>query len=308
MQAIDKIVPVGSHGPYHNTNLWWMHLMNKLLLRLLNSVVPTRLFSRLVGHLTRMRLPSWILRPFLRWYIRHFNVDVSEAERPVEEYPTIVSFFTRRLRSGARAIDPAPEAVVSPVDGAVYACGPIEGTTFLHAKGHPYTLEELLGGDDEACALFRDGSFFTIYLSPRDYHRIHTPYDGVIQSFHYIPGKLLPVNPPSVEMFPKLFARNERLTTILRHDSGAAFAVVKVGATNVGRIRLTYDDYVTNRWGGAHVTVRSYTDGIPLEKADELGMFEMGSTVILLFSKEFALDDFAPDTPMRLGQRIGTLG
>ncbi|TNE51047.1 MAG: phosphatidylserine decarboxylase [Deltaproteobacteria bacterium] len=280
--------------------------MNKVMLVLLNTILPERLISRVVGHITRMRLPKWILRPFLRWYIKHFNVNLSEAARPLEEYDTIVDFFTRHLKKDARSIDSDPEAVVSPVDGAVYACGRIDNDTFIHAKGHPYTLPELLG-DKESVAPFLNGSFFTIYLSPRDYHRIHTPFDGTVRSFCYVPGKLLPVNPPSVEMFPKLFAINERLTSFMEHESGAAFAVVKVGATNVGRIRLSYDDYVTNRWGGAHLTVREYTDGVPVNKADELGMFEMGSTVILLFSPEFEMDSFDPDTPMRLGQRIGTL-
>lgn len=280
--------------------------MYKFFLFLLNTIIPARLLSRCVGHLTRLRLPRWILHPFLRWYVKHFRVNLEEAERPLESYDTVVAFFTRRLRAGIRPVDMATDAVVSPVDGAVYACGPIQHNTFIHAKGHPYMLEELLG-DAESCRPFYDGSFCTIYLSPRDYHRIHAPYEGVIDSFHYIPGKLLPVNPPSAEMFPKLFAINERLTTFFRHTSGATFAVVKVGATNVGRIRLTYDEYVTNRWGGAHVTTRCYTEGIPTQKAAEIGMFEMGSTVVLLFSPEFQLESLAPDTPVRLGQRIGCL-
>ncbi len=281
--------------------------MYKFFLHLLNTILPERLLSRLVGHLTRLRLPKFLLRPFLRWYIGHFHVNLEEAEKPLEAYPTIVAFFTRHLRPGVRTIDPDPNTLVSPVDGAVYQCGPIKDGTFIHAKGHPYTLLELLGSE-ESCQPFQNGSFLTIYLSPRDYHRIHTPFDGTIQSFHYIPGKLLPVNPPSAELFPKLFAINERLTTFFQHDSGASFAVVKVGATNVGRIRLSYDEYVTNRWGSASVAVRDYPEGIPVEKADEIGMFEMGSTVILLFSPEFQIDDFEPDTPMQLGQKIGELG
>lgn len=280
--------------------------MYKFFLFLLNTLIPARLLSRCVGHLTRVRWPRWILSPFLRWYIRHFGVNLEEAEKPLEAYPTVVDFFTRKLRPGLRTIESGEDVVISPVDGAIYASGPIQDNTFIHAKGHPYTVEELFG-DGKAAQPFYNGSFCTIYLSPRDYHRIHTPYGGVIQSFHYIPGKLLPVNPPSAEMFPKLFAKNERLITVFQHESGATFAVVKVGATNVGRIRLTYDDYVTNRWGGAHVMVRSYTEGIPVKKADEIGMFEMGSTVILLFSPHFRLEKMEPDAAIRLGQRIGLL-
>lgn len=287
-------------------NLWWVSSMYKLFLHLLNTIIPERLLSRLVGHLTRLRLPGFVLQPFLRWYIKHFNVNLEEAEKPLREYKTVVEFFTRHLKEGVRTVEPGEDVVVSPVDGAVYKGGPIEEGTFIHAKGHPYTLLELLG-NEEACRPFQNGSFLTIYLSPRDYHRIHTPFGGEIQSFHYIPGKLLPVNHPSAELFPKLFAINERLTTFFQSESGAPFAVVKVGATNVGRIRLSYDDYVTNRWGSARLTVREYSESINVEKADEIGMFEMGSTVILLFSPEFQMDDFAPDTPMQLGQRIGQL-
>lgn len=279
--------------------------MNDFSLQLLDTVIPERLLSRAVGHVARARVPSVMLRPFLRWYSHHFGVDLSEAELPLDAYPTFVDFFTRRLRPGLRPFDQDSTVLTSPVDGAIYASGPIDMDTFLLAKGHPYTVAEILG-DEAAAPSFYGGTFLTIYLSPKDYHRIHTPCDGEITRYHYVPGKLLPVNPPSASFFPKLFCENERLTTYIRHPSGGEVALIKVGATNVGRIRLSYAPFVTNQWLTSRPFGHSHTfeTPLPLKRGDEVGMFEMGSTVVLLFSKGFTIEDFEMDQVVRLGQRI----
>ncbi|MEM1010152.1 MAG: archaetidylserine decarboxylase [Myxococcota bacterium] len=266
------------------------------------SLLPTKLLSRCFGHLARWPAPRFLLRPVLRWYVSHFRVDVEEAEKPLSEYRTLTEFFTRRLRSGARVIDADPQVLVSPVDGRLGQYGQIEGDTLVQAKGHTYTLTELLGAQ-EYRQVFEGGSFATLYLSPRDYHRIHNPMDGAVESYSYFTGRLLPVNPPAVHNIPKLFARNERLVTYVRHESGAWVAVVKVGATNVGRIRLCYDDVVTNRWQDPNYR-KDYQPAIPLKKGDELGIFEMGSTVILLFSKEIELRIPEGQDTFQLGQRL----
>lgn len=281
--------------------------MNSFSLQLLDKAVPERLLSRLVGHAARTRWPNFILHPFLRWYSNHFGVDLSEAEFPLEAYPSFVDFFTRQLRPGLRPFDEDETVLTSPVDGAVYASGPIEKDTFLLAKGHPNTVSELLGNEEDAEDFF-GGSFLTIYLSPKDYHRIHSPCPGAITHFQYVPGKLLPVNPPSAVFFPKLFSENERLTTFIEMESGARVAMVKVGATNVGRIRLSYHPYVTNRWMTARPFGHCHTfeEPLPCERGKEVGMFEMGSTVILLFSPGFTLESFEQDQVLRLGQRIAT--
>lgn len=279
--------------------------MDDAVLRALDQVVPERLLSRLVGHAARTKVPGFMLYPLLRWYVQHFQVDLSEAERPLEAYDSFVDFFTRKLRPGLRPHDTRTDTLISPVDGAVYASGPIHRDTFLLAKGHKYTVGELLGDVTQAEPFF-DGSFLTIYLSPRDYHRIHAPGDALITRFQYVPGKLLPVNHASAAFFPKLFAENERLTTFMDLASGAKLALVKVGATNVGRIRLSYHPYVTNEWavprafGHAH----TFAEPVSVKRGQEVGMFEMGSTVVLLLSKGFSLVPLEVDQVMRLGQRI----
>lgn len=281
----------------------------RLVLRFLNWFFPERLFSRCVGVLARRRWPAFILQPFLRWYCRRFDVDMAEAEKPLTEYGDFIEFFTRHLREGARTIDQTPSHVVSPVDGKIYACGPIDENTIFQAKGSSYSLEELLDDTDRS-KRFYGGAFIIIYLSPRDYHRIHTPFAGSVSGFRYIPGKLLPVNPASVAMFPRLFVENERLTSYLETEEAGQIAVIKVGATIVGRIRLSYlgRDYTTNPWLTPRSTHETVDPARPLERAGEMGMFELGSTVILLFEPGVTLlEDLETHQPLVLGQHIATI-
>jgi phosphatidylserine decarboxylase len=271
----------------------------------LMRVLPKSALSTVVGHLTRVKAPASMHHAAIRWFARRYDVQLDEAERPVEGYRTFGDFFTRRLKEGARPIEPGDKVITSPVDGRVSQAGYAEKGELIQAKGVNYPVEKLLG-DTKAAEPFLGGAFATLYLSPRDYHRIHAPLKGEIEGYAYIPGEFWPVNPASVSLKASLFAVNERLVTYMRTVAGR-MAVVKVGATNVSRIRAAYDDIVThnNKPGVVH----SYPKPIPVEKGGELGVFEMGSTVILLFETgrikwEAAL---IPDAPVRLGQRIGVI-
>jgi len=276
-------------------------------------IMPNRLFSRLVGHLTRVRWPGFILRPFLKWYIGHYKVNVSEIEKDLSEFKTITEFFTRTLKPGVRPLAEGENVLLCPVDGAMSQSGRIQEGTLIQAKGSTYTAAELLD-NAEASKRFHNGSFMTIYLSPRDYHRMHTPLAGSISSYHYVPGALLPVNPPSVAYFKGLFARNERLISYIDYpvpgEEGKTkqVAFVKVGATNVGRIRLSYKDFVTNRWGFPSSKSFVLDNPVELGAGDELAIFEMGSTIVMLFEPGVELDEISLDEKVRLGQKIGKIG
>ncbi len=276
--------------------------MLSLMLHLL-TVAPTRLISRLVGHFARTRWPRFFMRPFLRWYARRYGVNLEEAEHPLEHYTCFNDFFTRRLKPELRPLDPAPNTLISPVDGAIAMHGPLDGTQAIQAKGISYSLEDFLD-DPDAAQRFRGGSFLTIYLSPKDYHRIHTPLQATVQAYRYIPGRLLPVNPPSVAFFPRLFVENERLTSYLHHPHFGHIALVKVGATNVGRMRLYYHDFISNRWASPHAHTHTFEHPPSIERGAELAVFELGSTVVLLFESHIRLRPLQPGDAIRLGQPI----
>lgn len=265
--------------------------------------LPKRSMSRAFGSLTRAPLPAGAHRAAIRAFVRRYAVDVGDAERPLDEYPTFGDFFTRRLRPGARPIAPGDDVPVSPVDGAVSQAGIGEAGWLVQAKGKSYTLAKLLADEEEA-QRFVGGAYCTLYLSPRDYHRIHAPLGGRILGWAYVPGQLWPVNRPSVAGVPDLFAVNERLVTYLETPLGHV-AVVAVGATMVGRIRAAYDDVVTQAGEpGRHV---KYERPVEIGKGDELGVFEMGSTVILLFEPgRIVLDGrLAPEVHVRVGEPLG---
>jgi phosphatidylserine decarboxylase len=267
-------------------------------------LLPKNSVSRLVGRVTRLEGGKTAHQLAIRAFCRQYGVAVDEAELPLSDYPTFASFFTRRLRPGARPIAGGDDVPVSPVDGAVSHAGIASAGRLVQAKGKDYTLEKLLADPAEA-ARFEGGAYATIYLSPRDYHRIHTPLGGTIVGYAHVPGALWPVNRPSVRNVPELFAVNERLITYLETPVGRV-AVVAVGATCVGRIRALYDDVVTNE--RRPVLRHHYETPIPISKGEELAVFEMGSTVILLFEPgRVALDPrLVPGAVVRVGERIGT--
>ena len=271
-------------------------------------LLPKNTLSRAVGAACRLPAPRPVLRAAIRRFVASYGVDASEAEHPVEDYPTFTEFFTRRLKAGLRPVAPGTVAV-SPVDGTVGECGPLHEGKLLQAKGREYTLAELLGGPGSASATadaasFAGGSFATIYLAPHNYHRIHSPLAGSITGYSYMPGQLWPVNPIGVRNVEKLFCVNERLTTFIETGRGPC-AVVAVGATCVGRIRALYDDVVTNAKRTRAPLRKQFDQPIPVEKAGELALFEMGSTVVLLFSPEVNLSThLLPGRPIKLGEPL----
>ncbi len=272
------------------------------LLRLL----PKNTLSRAVGAACRASAPRPVVRAAIRAFAKKYGVDASEAERPIEEYPTFTEFFTRRLKPGARPIAPGERVPVSPVDGTVGEVGDIVEGQLLQAKGRHYTLAELFGGPraEEDARRFAGGSFVTIYLAPYNYHRIHSPLGGFITGYINVPGTLWPVNGVGVRNVERLFCVNERLTTFLDTPRGPC-AVVAVGAMNVGRIRAVYDDVVTNARRARAVQRKEYEKPIPVEKGAELAIFEMGSTVVVVFGPGVKIAaDVAPGRAIKLGERL----
>ncbi|MFB6264985.1 MAG: archaetidylserine decarboxylase [Bradymonadaceae bacterium] len=270
--------------------------------------LPTRLVSRLVGRAARVELPDPLQSSVNRTFARLAGVDVDEARRAPGDYDSLQAFFTRRLCEGARPVDRTPGAIVSPVDGRLGAHGEIGDGTLVQAKGRRYELYELLDSRPDA-SVFEGGSYLTLYLSPGHYHRIHSPVAGRVERLSYVPGRLLPVNDIGLQHVDRLFAVNERLITFLSAREGRRVAVVKVGATCVGRIAVTFDDLEGNRAFARRTSVR-YDDRPALEVGDELGVFNLGSTVVLLCEGgdvAFA-EDLESGDEVRYGQRLGRLG
>jgi phosphatidylserine decarboxylase len=237
-------------------------------------------------------------------------MDLSEARDPVTAYGSLDELFVRRLRAGAREWPTRAEVAGSPVDGVVGAHGPIAAGELVQAKGRHYMVAELL--DDAAGAVrFEGGSFLTLYLAPRHYHRIHAPVGGSVAEARHIPGRLLPVNRPAVDRIDRLFPRNERLVAFIEpHDPGAgagagAVAVVAVGAFNVGRITADFDAALVTNRRRAEVETHRYDPPVVLDRGDGLMAFHLGSTVVLLFERrvEFAAG-VAPGAEVRLGQPL----
>jgi phosphatidylserine decarboxylase len=279
-------------------------MKDRALLTLLR-VVPQNALSRLVGGLARARLPRSVRCAAMRAFAARYGVELSECAA-LETFETFVDFFARPLRPGLRPIAAGEDVIVSPVDAVVSQEGHAAGGRLLQAKGIEFTLEALLG-EAALAARFRGGPFATLYLSPRDYHRIHFPLGGRIVGYRYLPGRLWPVNPASVRAVPGLFTVNERLATLLETPLGAC-AVVAVGATIVGRIRVSYDPAApySNRPRAGPVA-RDYNTPIPVKKGDELGAFEMGSTVILLFEpgRVALLGAVVEGARVRVGEPLG---
>lgn len=275
------------------------------LLLFLLYILPKNGISRITGIVASLRLPDMLLTPFLKWFIRYYNVNTEEMERGIKDYSSINDFFTRKLKPGVRPIAAGPRQIVSPVDARVSQFGKITDRKLIQAKGIDYSADDLLAFP-EFSKQFHDGSFITLYLSPPDYHRIHSPCEGNILGYSYAPGKLFPVHEVAVNGVKELFARNERLTTIISSKHGL-FAVIKVGAINVGKIRLAYDSTTTNGWFRRARTLRFQKD-IPVGRGDEIGRFEMGSTVIILAEKgalQFPAE-ICEGKKIRVGEVLGT--
>ena len=266
---------------------------------------PKRAFSRAMGWIAATAWPAWVLWPAIRLYVMLFRIDMAQFVVPAGGFPTFNAFFTRAVKPGQRPMAPQSDALLSPVDGAVIAAGRIDSGQLLQAKGHRYSLAALLG-EEPGWQSYEGGTALTLYLSPRDYHRIHSPCTGRVTRFRYIPGDLWTVSPLGVRSVPGLFARNERVVTFLQTDFGEV-AVVAIGATIVGSVRVVYHPLSTNR-PRAQPIAAAVQPPHDLERGAELGRFELGSTVIVLCRPgEAELDDLAPGTPLQIGQAVGRI-
>ncbi|MFB1486922.1 MULTISPECIES: archaetidylserine decarboxylase [unclassified Thiocapsa] len=277
----------------------------------LQHVLPQHLLSALMYRLARVRwrpLKDLLIATFLRLY----RIDMTEAAQPhAKTYAHFNAFFTRALMPDARPIDPDPLAIVSPVDGTISQSGRITACRVIQAKGRDYSVEELLGGDPKRARVFDGGTFATIYLAPSDYHRIHMPLGGDLAWMHHIPGRLFSVNNVTADLVPRLFARNERVACRFETDVGA-MAMVLVGAIFVGGIETVWAGEVTPARGrdlpsNAGTGSGAGVGSVRLERGAEMGRFNLGSTVILLFEPgRVQLDEsLVPGSKVRLGQRLG---
>lgn len=268
-------------------------------------VLPKRCLTAFAGRIAGAEQGKLTVR-LIRWFVGKYAVDMSEARNPdISSYNSFNAFFTRPLKAGARPMTKADFAC--PVDGAISQLGDIDDHHILQAKGHSFTTTELLGGDTALAEKFRNGSFANVYLSPKDYHRIHMPCDGNLTSMIYVPGSLFSVNPTTARGVPNLFARNERVVCVFESPEHGTFAMVLVGATIVGSMETVWHGVVKPKPANK-ITQWTYTDqNIALEKGEEMGRFLLGSTVIMLFRQHtIALaTDWAPERLVRLGETMG---
>ncbi|GGD49607.1 archaetidylserine decarboxylase [Paenibacillus nasutitermitis] len=259
--------------------------MTKWLLRSMTELSSRKWISRLTGRFAQ----SGASRRLIPRFSRIYGIRVEEAEKRLEEYSTLNEFFTRRLKPGLRNVDTDPDAVVSPVDALITGCGPIEAGTILNVKGQDYTVEELLNRSPRTDN-YKNGYYIVLYLSPTDYHRIHTPVEGTIVEREHVPGKVYPVNEFGLRHMRRVLSRNERLITYIRH-AHAESAVVKVGAMNVSSIK--YVEPLHNK----------------VEKGEELAYFEFGSTVVLLLEENTFTPrpDLTTGLKVSVGERLGAM-
>ncbi|HLO62989.1 MAG TPA: archaetidylserine decarboxylase [Azonexus sp.] len=278
--------------------------MSDRLAVLSQYLLPKQALTVLAGKLASARAGSLTTR-VIRWFVGRYQVDMAEAANPdIASYASFNDFFTRPLKDGAR---PFAEAdFLCPVDGAISQFGPIERDQIFQAKGHRYSTTALVGGDRELAAQFENGSFATLYLSPRDYHRIHMPCDGKLTRMIYVPGALFSVNPTTARGVPGLFARNERVVCVFESACGP-FVLTLVGATIVGSMATVWHGTVNPPRQGVVREWRYDTQNIVLKKGDEMGRFLLGSTVVMLFPKNSLAfnPDWAPSAAIRMGEMMG---
>ncbi|MDT9598383.1 archaetidylserine decarboxylase [Sphingosinicella rhizophila] len=272
---------------------------------LLQYLLPKRRLTMFAGRVAGARGGALTTR-LIRWFVGKYGVDMNEAENAdIGSYGSFNDFFTRPLKAGARPL--ASADFVCPVDGAISRFGRIDDHHILQAKGHRFTTMGLVGGDDSLAALFRHGSFANLYLSPRDYHRLHMPCDGRLTRMIYVPGALFSVNPVTARGVPNLFARNERVVCVFASPEHGPFVMVLVGATIVGSMATVWHGVVNPKRTGK-VSEWSYDDReILLKQGEEMGRFLLGSTIVMLFGKDrIAFNrDWAPERPVRLGEFMG---
>ena len=269
--------------------------------------VPQATLSRAWGWIARQRRPKIAVSLLKHVFVASTGIDLSDAAAEIRDFATLEDLFVRKLRPGARRVDPDPEAIISPVDGKVGACGVVEDDTIMQIKSRSYSVSRLLDDPQEA-ERYNGGHYATLYLAPHNYHRIHAPVSGEVHQATLIPGALLPVFPEALERVDELFARNERMISYIDTPDSGRIAVVKVGATLVGRIRVAYDPGVYTNQAGQLKRRISYVPPKLINKGAELGAFELGSTVVLLAEQGgLALDNLPEGALIKMGERIGAL-
>lgn len=279
--------------------------MSDRLKVLLQYVLPKQRLTTVAGRVAGAQGGAMTTR-LIRWFVARYAVDMDEAAEPdIRHYKSFNDFFTRPLKAGARPI--ADADFVCPVDGAISQFGAIDDHHIVQAKGHRFTTTQLVGGDAALAARFRHGGFANLYLSPKDYHRLHMPCDGTLTRMIHVPGKLFSVNPVTARGVPNLFARNERVVCVFDSPEHGPFVMVLVGATIVGSMATVWHGVVnakrtdtTSEW--------TYTDRtIVLRKGEEMGRFLLGSTIVMLFRPGAIAfnEDWAPERKVRLGEPMG---
>jgi phosphatidylserine decarboxylase len=279
--------------------------MSERLKVLIQHLLPKRqltLFAGRIASAERGRMTT----PLINWFVRRYGVDMSEAANAdIGSYASFNDFFSRPLKIGARPL--ATADFICPVDGAISQFGTIDDHQILQAKGHQFSTAELIGGDSALAEQFRHGSFANLYLSPKDYHRLHMPCDGRLVRMIYVPGALFSVNPVTARGVPKLFARNERVVCVFESAAHGAFVMVLVGATIVGSMATVWHG-VVNPKRTNQVSEWDYTDQtIVLRKGEEMGRFLLGSTIVMLFREGVIRfnAEWAPERSVRLGETMG---
>jgi phosphatidylserine decarboxylase len=266
--------------------------------------LPRKQISRAIGRVASRTGQDALLARAIEMYVRAYAVDLSECEIPSGGFRTFNEFFTRALKGGARPLDPDPGAILSPADGKVEDAGAIDAQSVLHIKGRRYELAELLGDRREAEAL-AGGTFVVVYLSPRDYHRVHAPVSGEVVSGRHIGGTLYPVNRIGVEHVPGLFAKNERVVITQATERFGDVVTVMVGALVVGGIVVRFDPSLVSRRGAARGEVRYPSPRPTIARGEEVGSFELGSTAIVLAPKSASVElAVAPGQAIRMGEAI----
>ncbi|MCU0821849.1 MAG: archaetidylserine decarboxylase [Spirochaetes bacterium] len=272
--------------------------MKRLIFSFLYYLIPDRLISRSAGYLSGLSLPRFVLDNIISFYCRHYSVDTDEILYPEDGFKSFDEFFTRKLKDGIHVMDRDSSSIISPVDGRLDQLGTISAYTMLQAKGSRYLLSELIP-DDGMNRYFIGGSYITLYLSPADYHRIHSPLEGRVIGYSYYPGRKYSVRPSVVCRINRVYCKNERLVSYISSACGIV-AVCKVGAMNVGYITPSYQDPshegVVKRNGTVIYTEKMQTH---VDKGGELGIFHMGSTVIMLFQK-----DAIQFGQLKIGERV----
>lgn len=270
-------------------------------------IAPQHLISRFAGKVADCDIPSF-KNAVIAWFIKKYGVNMSEAAlKSPEDFRNFNEFFTRELQEDARKIDMNADAIVSPVDGAISQLGEIIQGQIFQAKGQSFNVVELLGGNTERAKPFMGGDFATIYLSPKDYHRIHMPCTGTLREMVYIPGKLFSVNPVTAENVPRLFARNERVVAIFDTEFGP-MAMVLVGAMIVASIETVWAGLVAPLQRNIKSVAYGATqEDITLEKGQEMGRFKLGSTVVLTFPPDVTgfVESLKAESVVQMGQTFG---